>query len=299
MWHSLAASSVSAIVSRAATYPADTIKARLQLQGALQGPLAYRSTLHAVRQALAAEGAAGLYRGFAAVLAGVLPANALYYATYELLKGHLPGPLGGAAVGAAAQMVAGVAFTPTDIIKERLQVAPLMGGTYRYRSAWHALKALLREHGMRGLFKGYWLTNSVWIPWSMLYVAAYEESKRRLTAHLHGADPAAVDGSGCGEREAGACALPAWGYAASSAGSAATAALATQPLDVVKTRLQVLSAGKGGGALTAWSVARSLFRREGLRGFAGGNAARVAQLAAGAAVSWVTYEEAKLRLAGL
>ncbi len=52
---------------------------------------------------LAAEGPAGLYRGFPAVLVGVLPANALYYATYELLKGHLPGALGGAAVGAAAQ----------------------------------------------------------------------------------------------------------------------------------------------------------------------------------------------------
>ena len=55
-------------------------------------------------QALAAEGPAGLYRGFAAVLTGVLPANALYYGTYELLKGHLPGPVGAAAVGAAAQV---------------------------------------------------------------------------------------------------------------------------------------------------------------------------------------------------
>ncbi len=35
----------------------------------------------------------------------------------------------------------------------------------------------------------------------------------------------------------------------------------------------------------------------GLRGFGGGNSARVLQLAAGAAVSWVTYEEVKLRLA--
>ncbi len=34
-------------------------------------------------------------------------------------------------------------------------------------------------------------------------------------------------------------ALPAWGYAACSAGSAAVAAVCTQPLDVVKTRLQV------------------------------------------------------------
>ena len=55
-------------------------------------------------QTLAAEGAAGLYRGFAAVLAGVLPANALYYGTYELLRGVLPGAAGGAAVGAAAQV---------------------------------------------------------------------------------------------------------------------------------------------------------------------------------------------------
>ena len=58
----------------------------------------------AARQALAAEGAAGLYRGFAAVLAGVLPANALYYGTYELLRDVLPGAAGGAAVGAAAQV---------------------------------------------------------------------------------------------------------------------------------------------------------------------------------------------------
>jgi hypothetical protein len=36
--------------------PADTIKARLQLQGALQGPLAYRGTLHAVRKVHPAAG---------------------------------------------------------------------------------------------------------------------------------------------------------------------------------------------------------------------------------------------------
>lgn len=38
-------------------------------------------------------------------------------------------------------------------------------------------------------------------------------------------------------------ALPAWGYAACSAGSAAVAAVCTQPLDVVKTRLQVHFSG--------------------------------------------------------
>lgn len=72
-------------------------------------------------QALAAEGPAGLYRGFAAVLAGVLPANALYYGTYELLKGHLPGPVGAAVVGAAAQVLSeslgsGVLLLYSDIV---------------------------------------------------------------------------------------------------------------------------------------------------------------------------------------
>lgn len=68
-----------------------------------------------------------------------------------------------------------------------------------------------------------------------------------VAMHLHGrsraggeAAPPVSGASGHGAPDAGACALPAWGYAACSAGSAATAALATQPLDVVKTRLQVL-----------------------------------------------------------
>ena len=46
-----------------------------------------------------------------------------------------------------------------------------------------------------------------------------------------------------GEDAEEASALPAWGYAACSAGSAAVAAVCTQPLDVVKTRLQVHFSG--------------------------------------------------------
>ena len=190
--------------------------------------------------------------------------------------------------------------------------------------AWlHCLPAIRLDDGcvsVVSLTQGHWLTRSfpcivclcrqhksglgclclnvgmpagqVWIPWSMLYVAAYEESKRRcvpshmtlvlslqtcallqrqcalqwacqlirllftrsmptlescaVAMHLHGRSraggedaPPVSGASGHGAPDAGACALPAWGYAACSAGSAAAAALATQPLDVVKTRLQV------------------------------------------------------------
>ncbi len=36
-----------------------------------------------------------------------------------------------------------------------------MSGAYAYRGGWDAIAALLRAQGARGLFKGYWLTNSV------------------------------------------------------------------------------------------------------------------------------------------
>lgn len=54
----------------------------------------------------------------------------------------------------------------------------MMGGAYHYRNGWHALTTLVGQEGLRGLFKGYWVTNSVWIPWNIIYIASYEKMKR-------------------------------------------------------------------------------------------------------------------------
>ena len=80
-----------------------------------------------VLQIAHAEGAAGFYRGFGAVLAGVVPATMVYYAAYETSKKLVPeelGPLKGMTVGLMTQLAAGLAFTPVDIVKERMQVRP-------------------------------------------------------------------------------------------------------------------------------------------------------------------------------
>lgn len=56
-----------------------------------------------------------------------MPATALYFGGYESGK-RLLSPIGGIAgdmlVGCYAQALAGIAFTPIDIIKERMQVRP-------------------------------------------------------------------------------------------------------------------------------------------------------------------------------
>ena len=89
VWHGLAAGASSAIVSRCFTYPPDSVKARLQVQGAGGGTggasggggggrVLYSGTLDAFRQIARAEGLPGFYRGFGSILLTVIPANMCY-----------------------------------------------------------------------------------------------------------------------------------------------------------------------------------------------------------------------------
>lgn len=184
----------------------------------------------------------------------------------------------------------------------------------------------------RSLFKGYWATNGVWLPWNMIYVAGYLEAKRLACAALGHETPEQ---------------LPAWAVAGCSAGAAAGAALATHPADVVKTRLQVgkwsttpcmhsphppapsscpppllqppappplpltqinpqyhhrtvssacsqvLSATTEGARLNALGIARDMWAREGSGAFWRGLSARVLNIAPGCALSWALYENIK------
>lgn len=261
-------------ISRIVTYPADTIKARIQVQGAGEASATYRSAHHALRCVLRVEGPAGLYRGIVPVLAGALPGTMAYYwvsasalgcactplqlpwapqPTHTTRTHHTQGyevgkrasPLllwdgasdaaadlttgtqritsrvaaerGGcgrareatqcvalpAFAGAVAQMTAGLLYTPMDVVKERMQARagarvvhwtaqmpstasqgprrclqnsgwlPQMHGFLRgasFGSAGVVVRSLVAQHGPLGLFRGYWLTNSVWIPWNALYV---------------------------------------------------------------------------------------------------------------------------------
>jgi solute carrier family 25 citrate transporter 1 len=347
VWHGLVAGAASGLAARVVTFPADTVKARLQVQGAAAaagGAAAaphYRGALDAARCMLLREGPPSLYRGFGAVLLGVLPANAAYFGGYEAAKGLVPpgwGAAGDMATGAAAQLLAGAVYTPVDIVKERMQVQAIMGGAYKYRGPLHALRSLLAEGApgeaggggggggsggggggggggrasrsssggggggashssggggggaapaaarwrFGGLFRGYWATNAVWLPWNVLYIAGYEAA-RQQAAHARGV--------------AGPDALPAWDVAGCSAAAAAAAALVTHPGDVVKTRLQVLTATPQGRGLTAVAVARRMWAAEGGAVFWSGLSARLLNIAPGCALSWALYEQIKAGLA--
>eukprot|EP00951_Prasinocladus_malaysianus_P026257 scaffold232602_cov46-Prasinocladus_malaysianus.AAC.1 len=78
--------------------------------------------------------------------------------------------------------------------------------------------------------------------------------------------------------------LPASATASCAFAAAASAATLTNPVDVVKTRLQVLAAGSGGESLNARQVALQIWRREGVVGFFSGCTARILSIAPEAAI---------------
>jgi hypothetical protein len=279
------------------TDPLDTLKAQLQVRAGNQ-PGPPPSTWAAARSLYATAGTAGFWRGLTATLAGAAPGSAFYFAGVEggraaaAAVGAPPGPLTDAGVGVAAQLVGGLAFTPADVVRERVQAGPVLSpeaaAAAGAASPRAALAAAWARGGLRGLLTGYWATNAVWLPWGALFFAGYG----RLTALASGSD-----GGGDGEAGSSAAAsLPAPTLAACAGAAAGGAAAATHPLDVVKTRLQVLSGVGSSGIkprLTAAAVAADLWRAGGPAAFAAGAGARVLQLGAATALQWVTYEKAR------
>lgn len=90
------------------------------------------------------------------------PAHALYFATYELAKESLGGNEGGhhpaatAVAGAIATIVNDGVMTPSDVIKQRLQVA-----NSPYKGVLDCVLRIQREEGLATFFKSYRTTVSV------------------------------------------------------------------------------------------------------------------------------------------
>ena len=294
------------------------MKAQLQVAGALKDTRTARSSALGVARDImrSPEGVRGLYRGLGAVVAGGLPGAASYFAGAEAARyafasrnvSPASSPAADAAVGITAQLVGGLVFTPVDVIKERRQAQRLM--TTRSvascnKSLFSSSSSSSSSSSLGGLFKGYWATNAVWIPWSGLYFAGYEAIKRRLLMR----EGQRGGGGGDGQEQTQQQETPpppACVVLFSSAAAASGAALVTHPLDVVKTRMQVLSGGGGGGnssplpssfpnpkEITARSVAAAAWRTEGASAFWAGAGPRALQLAAGTALQWLMYEKGK------
>ncbi|KAG5273769.1 hypothetical protein AALO_G00155290 [Alosa alosa] len=233
---------IAGIVGVTCVFPIDLAKTRLQNQQ--NGSRLYTSMSDCLIKTIRSEGYFGMYRGAAVNLTLVTPEKAIKLAANDFFRHHLTKDgkltlvkemLAGCGAGTCQVIVT----TPMEMLKIQLQdagriaaqrklmpetVAP--GGPVEVKSptAMQITRELLRSKGIAGLYKGLGATLLRDVPFSMVYFP--------LFANLNDLGKRGVEG-------------PAPFYVSFVSGCIAgsTAAVAVNPVDVVKTRLQSLSRG--------------------------------------------------------
>jgi hypothetical protein len=277
------------------------------------------------------EGISALYKGFSAVAAGTIPGHALYFYGYEFSKHHLnsyfkvksdSNPLVHLASGVIADVYGSLAWCPMDVIKQRMQaqVSPIdqnqqVSGTNvsRYKSSMDAVRVIIKEEGPLGLFRGYWAALLAYAPFVSLYFALYEQLKifssftlwiserqsqleSQYTRFSQHPDEIYNDlrmSKIPTPQRLSVHELPFYCYLGSAAAASYIAALLTNPLAVIKTRIQVNQEGlvpyKG-----IWNAMIRIQKEEGFLTFFNGVKARSLWIAGGTSLTMLFYEELKI-----
>ncbi|KAL6112539.1 uncharacterized protein ACO6RY_09277 [Pungitius sinensis] len=295
---------IAGIVGVTCVFPIDLAKTRLQNQR--KGQQVYKSMVDCLVKTVRSDGYFGMYRGAAVNLALVTPEKAIKLAANDLFRHHLSKDGAGLTVfremlaGCGAGMCQVVVTTPMEMLKIQLQDAgrlaaqqqkPVMmsptklvatnavltrsfnsvASAPRPVSATQIAKELLQTQGIRGLYRGLGATLMRDVPFSIVYFPLFANLNRLGRAGPEGAVPFYwAFFSGC------------------AAGS--TAAVAVNPCDVVKTRLQSLN--KGSSEETYNGVVdcvRKILRKEGPSAFLKGAGCRALVIAPLFGIAQVMY----------
>ncbi|XP_010773706.1 mitochondrial brown fat uncoupling protein 1 [Notothenia coriiceps] len=159
----MASAGAAACVADLITFPLDTAKVRLQIQGEKKGVegIRYRGVFGTISTMVRTEGPRSLYNGLVAGLQRQTCFASIRIGLYDNVKNFYTGGtdqasilvriLAGCTTGAMA-----VSFAqPTDVVKVRFQAqVNLDGVARRYTGTMQAYKHIFQNEGMRGLWKG-------------------------------------------------------------------------------------------------------------------------------------------------
>ena len=238
--------------------PVGTVKTRLQVQGASASSLTrYGGVAQGLTRILTKEGVGALYKGVGVVVATAAPAQGLFFLGNDTarssLRPHLPAAAASFAAGCVAQLCGSLCWVPMDTVKERLQVEGQLkrGSKAELGGSWNAVRTILRREGLRDSIPAYWVHQATWAPFNGLFFAIYEACK---DAGVHGLGSGVVAGVAAG--------------------------FLTNPMDLVKTRLQVARTSPETFAYAgAFDCIGQILRREGPLAFLDGAIARCATVA--------------------
>jgi hypothetical protein len=123
-----------------------------------------------------------LFRGIQTIVVGCIPAHALYFSSYEMVKlafadseTHHMGAAASSLAGAVATTAHDIIMTPLDTLKQRMQIG-------HYENLSHAVRHVYRHEGIAALFRSFPVTLATNMPYGMIMVSTNEACKTALSS---------------------------------------------------------------------------------------------------------------------
>ncbi|EDQ84721.1 uncharacterized protein MONBRDRAFT_34586 [Monosiga brevicollis MX1] len=266
--------------TRIVLYPTQLIKTRLQVQ---TKRALYNGMVDAARKIIRHEGFFALYKGFVPNLVG-LAGGQLYISLYESIKVKLQPTVPSEVTrnllgGFLASTVAQTIVVPVNVVSQRMMVHgqnvdPNVARIPRLKAI-PLIRSIFKVEGLRGFFTGYWASVAAFAPSSAIWWASYGAVRR----WQQGYDVVKQGGNTMLLQSLGG----------SSAG--VITAVVTNPLDVVRARLQV--GARAGDGQTFSSILKELMKEEGIRGLYKGVTARMVYMGCNSFFLIAAYETVK------
>jgi len=243
LWQMWAVGSVSGVIAQLCAYPLHVARRRMQVAQSpdlgAQGSLAYSTTRRAISGIHATEGMSGLFKGASLTWVKGPVTVGLAFATNDALKDmmqrhqareqYVPllrvdrgdgtqrlNAVESLACGGIAGATAKSIVAPGDRVKIIYQTDA--SKAFRWRGAWEMSCGILREQGLRGLWRGHGATLARVVPYSATAHASFDPYKRLLRQTV----PELGD-------------VPVRFVAGAAAGTSATTL--TYPLDMLRARM--------------------------------------------------------------
>lgn len=230
------------------------------------------------------EGLSGLWRGIGPTLVGIIPARTIYFGFYNLGK-EMYAPLlnsgqEGTRTHIAAAATAGVTTSlltnPIWLVKTRMQLQK--GGNHTdYKNSYDCTKQVLKQEGIRGLYKGLG-ASFLGVGESVLHWVIYEDLKRRVRSRRDPTSPYYSPNAMLPEDVA---------FFFCAAASKLTAACTFYPHEVLRTRMRERGMDR---YTTLLGTTRIILREEGAKAFYAGLSAHLMRVVPSAAIMFFTFE---------
>lgn len=277
----LVAGAFAGIAEHAVMFPVDSLKTRIQaalMMGSAAAASPVGGVVSACVKIVSQEGAYSLWRGSSSVIFGAGPAHAVYFGVYEMAKEalitdsrrHEHNPLQVGIAGAAATITSELFMNPFDVIKQRMQLQTLAKSSFI-----HTTKHIYQQEGLKAFYLSYPTTLAMTVPFTVLQFTIYDSALKLLNPGL---------------------VYNPFMHCLAGGIAGGLAAAITNPLDCIKTLLQVRGESTDPRVMNAdsmWRATKALHAIDGWSGFWKGLRPRVVSNVPSTALCWTAYEMAK------